>query len=38
MIPTVEKVFKYSEAPLAYKRVQDGHLRGKIVIDISDSS
>lgn len=38
MIPVVEKVFKYSDTPLAYKRVQEGHLRGKIVIDVSEST
>ncbi|XP_075233279.1 NAD(P)H oxidoreductase RTN4IP1, mitochondrial-like [Lycorma delicatula] len=30
--PVIHKKFKFSELPLAYKEVQKGHLRGKVVV------
>ena len=32
--PLVHKTFKFSELPLAYQCQQDGHTRGKIVVEM----
>ncbi|XP_077296997.1 NAD(P)H oxidoreductase RTN4IP1, mitochondrial-like [Arctopsyche grandis] len=37
MVPIVENVFEFKDTPSAYKRVQDGHLRGKVVINLGES-
>ncbi|XP_001600089.1 reticulon-4-interacting protein 1 homolog, mitochondrial [Nasonia vitripennis] len=34
IIPVVQEVFPFEELPKAYERVRDGHLRGKIVVDM----
>ncbi|KAL7298842.1 hypothetical protein TKK_0008581 [Trichogramma kaykai] len=34
IVPVVQEVFAFRELPEAYKKVQEGHLRGKIVIDM----
>ncbi|XP_046630199.1 reticulon-4-interacting protein 1, mitochondrial-like [Neodiprion virginianus] len=34
IVPVIEKVYPFSELPQAYERVDKGHLRGKIVIDM----
>jgi len=36
ILPVVQEVFPFSEAPAAYQKVSDGHLRGKIVLDTCD--
>jgi len=33
--PIVQQIYKFNETPKAYTRLQNGHLRGKIVIDVS---
>lgn len=35
IIPVVKKVYQFQELPLAYDRVAQGHLRGKLVIDMT---
>jgi len=32
----VEQVFKFEELPLAYEKVVKGHLRGKIVVQMTN--
>ena len=34
VIPVVKKVYQFQDLPLAYDRVTQGHLRGKLVIDM----
>lgn len=34
LLPIVEKVYDFKDADQAYKRVADGHLRGKIVLNV----
>ncbi|KZC06101.1 Reticulon-4-interacting protein 1, mitochondrial [Dufourea novaeangliae] len=34
IIPVVKKVYQFQELPLAYDRMAQGHLRGKLVIDM----
>lgn len=34
VVPVVKKVYPFQELPLAYDRVAQGHLRGKLVIDM----
>ncbi|XP_033325971.1 NAD(P)H oxidoreductase RTN4IP1, mitochondrial isoform X2 [Megalopta genalis] len=34
VVPVVKKVYPFQELPVAYNRVAQGHLRGKIVIDM----
>lgn len=34
VVPVVKKVYRFQELPLAYDRVAQGHLRGKLVIDM----
>ncbi|KOC64323.1 Reticulon-4-interacting protein 1, mitochondrial [Habropoda laboriosa] len=34
VVPVVKKVYKFQDLPLAYDRVAQGHLRGKLVIDM----
>ena len=34
VVPIVKKVYPFQELPLAYDRVAQGHLRGKLVIDM----
>jgi len=36
LLPIIDSVFKYSDLPKAYKKVQDGHLRGKVVVDYTN--
>lgn len=36
--PVVKKVYDFQELPRAYQRVSEGHLRGKIIIDMKNSS
>jgi NADPH:quinone reductase-like Zn-dependent oxidoreductase len=31
--PVVEKTFKFADLPLAYERIEAGHLRGKVVVE-----
>ncbi|KAL5010232.1 hypothetical protein ScPMuIL_012537 [Solemya velum] len=38
IIPVVEKVFQFSETPLAYDKVSQGHARGKTVISMQNES
>lgn len=35
LIPEIEKVYSFMEAPEAYAKVKSGHLRGKIVISMN---
>lgn len=35
LIPVVKKVYSFQDLPLAYERVAQGHLRGKLVIDMT---
>lgn len=35
LLPIIDSTFTYDELPAAYRRVQEGHLRGKVVIDFS---
>ncbi|KAG4066006.1 hypothetical protein HA402_001253 [Bradysia odoriphaga] len=35
LLPIVEKVYDFKEADQAYKRVSEGHLRGKIVLNVA---
>lgn len=32
--PIVDQIYKFNEMPQAYERVENGHLRGKIVVEI----
>ncbi|XP_020293895.1 reticulon-4-interacting protein 1, mitochondrial [Pseudomyrmex gracilis] len=34
IVPVVQQVYSFQDLPLAYKRMKEGHLRGKLVIDI----
>ncbi|XP_043264004.1 reticulon-4-interacting protein 1 homolog, mitochondrial [Colletes gigas] len=34
VVPVVKKVYRFQELPLAYDRVAQGHLRGKLVVDM----
>ncbi|XP_053973248.1 reticulon-4-interacting protein 1, mitochondrial [Hylaeus volcanicus] len=34
VVPVVKKVYQFHELPLAYDRVAQGHLRGKLVVDM----
>jgi D-arabinose 1-dehydrogenase-like Zn-dependent alcohol dehydrogenase len=34
--PSIEKVFPFSDLPKSYERMKDGHLRGKIVINMNE--
>lgn len=34
VVPVVRKIYSFDDLPLAYDRVAQGHLRGKIVIDM----
>ncbi|CAK9827719.1 Reticulon-4-interacting protein 1, mitochondrial [Anthophora retusa] len=34
IIPVVKKVYQFQDLPLAYERAAQGHLRGKLVIDM----
>ncbi|XP_033364575.1 reticulon-4-interacting protein 1, mitochondrial isoform X1 [Bombus vosnesenskii] len=34
VVPVVKKVYQFQDLPLAYDRVTQGHLRGKLVIDM----
>ncbi|KAJ8673591.1 hypothetical protein QAD02_004853 [Eretmocerus hayati] len=34
IVPVVQEVFRFEELPQAYQRVSEGHLRGKVVIDM----
>ncbi|XP_034943991.1 reticulon-4-interacting protein 1, mitochondrial [Chelonus insularis] len=36
LIPVVEKIYSLEELPQAYQRVVDGHLRGKLVIEMNN--
>lgn len=35
LLPIIDSTFSYADLPAAYQRVQDGHLRGKVVIDFT---
>lgn len=35
LLPIIDSTYSYSSLPQAYKRVQDGHLRGKVVVDFT---
>lgn len=35
LLPVIDSTFSYDNLPEAYQKVQDGHLRGKVVIDFS---
>lgn len=35
--PCVEKVYTFQDLPLAYERISQGHLRGKIVIQVKNT-
>ncbi|CAL7944110.1 unnamed protein product [Xylocopa violacea] len=34
MVPVVEKIYQFQDLPAAYDRVTQGHLRGKLIIDM----
>lgn len=34
IVPVVQQVYSFQDLPLAYKRMKEGHLRGKLVINI----
>lgn len=38
LVPVIDSTFSYDELPEAYQKVQDGHLRGKVVIDFKQLS
>lgn len=35
IVPCIHKIFSFEDLPEAYKCAAEGHLRGKIVIDMS---
>ncbi|CRK93736.1 CLUMA_CG007264, isoform A [Clunio marinus] len=35
LLPIIDSTFSYDNLPAAYQKVQDGHLRGKVVIDFN---
>lgn len=35
LLPIIDSTYSYDSLPQAYKRVQEGHLRGKVVIDFT---
>lgn len=35
LLPIIDSTFSYDNLPEAYQKVQDGHLRGKVVIDFT---
>ncbi|XP_037961191.1 reticulon-4-interacting protein 1 homolog, mitochondrial isoform X2 [Teleopsis dalmanni] len=35
LLPSIDSTFKFSQLPEAFKKVQDGHLRGKVVVIVS---
>jgi reticulon-4-interacting protein 1, mitochondrial len=37
LTPVIDSTFTYDDLPAAYKKVQDGHLRGKVVVDFTKS-
>ncbi|EFN76030.1 Reticulon-4-interacting protein 1 [Harpegnathos saltator] len=37
IIPVVQQVYPFKDLPLAYKRASQGHLRGKLVIDMKST-
>lgn len=34
IVPVVQEVYPFQDLPLAYKKASEGHLRGKLVIDM----
>lgn len=38
ILPIIDSTFSYEAFPDAYQRVQDGHLRGKVVVDFTKTS
>jgi NADPH:quinone reductase-like Zn-dependent oxidoreductase len=38
VIPVIDKTYPLSEAPAAVQYMQDGHVRGKVVIKVADSN
>lgn len=35
ILPIIDSTFAYEDLPGAYQRVQDGHLRGKVIVDFT---
>lgn len=38
LLPIIDSTFTYENLPDAYQRVQDGHLRGKVVVDFTKTN
>lgn len=38
LLPIIDSVFPYDRLPDAYQKVQNGHLRGKVVVDFTKTS
>ena len=38
LLPIIDSVFPYDSLPAAYQKVQNGHLRGKVVVDFTKSN
>lgn len=38
LLPIIDSTFSYAALPKAYQKVQDGHLRGKVVVDYTKSN
>lgn len=37
LLPVIDSTFSYDALPEAYQKVQDGHLRGKVIVDFTKS-
>jgi NADPH:quinone reductase-like Zn-dependent oxidoreductase len=38
MKPVIDRTYKFSEVPAAVSYVEQGHARGKVIIDMDDNS